>query len=358
MIRRISNIPLSYPWGSTHLIPDLIGSKETDAPISELWFGTHPASPSLVDTGESLKDLAGELGFLVKFLSAASPLSIQSHPNLEQARAGFENEQFLEIPIDDYSRNFKDANHKPELLIAISPFRVLSGFRPIAEINQELKEIASKDSHFESWAAGEKTLSQHFDFVFNELDPGLLDPLAEHSELVKFLSEFYPKDPGLGIAFLLNEIFLAPGEAVFLPAGNLHAYLQGLGVEVMASSDNVIRGGLTSKNVDIELLREITVFDSLNPKLGPKSLQQGLDEYEVSVDDFRVYRIEPSGSQLIADITLPEPGILVCVSGEIVVSNSLDEKLHLKKGEACYISNDARLISFSGAGTGYLATGS
>jgi len=355
---KIINQPLSYPWGSTHLIPDLIGLEESETPLSELWFGTHPVSPARTETGEELKELSGDLGFLVKFLSAASPLSIQSHPNLKQAKSGFEDEQVREVPIDDFSRNFKDANHKPELLVAISPFRVLSGFRPVSEINQELKEIASKDPAFDSWAAGDKTLQQHFDFVFAELDKQLLDSLANHSQLIGFLSEFYPGDKGLGIAFLLNEIFLAPGEAVFLPAGNLHAYLQGLGVEVMASSDNVIRGGLTSKNVDIDLLREITVFESLNPKLGPTALQKGLDEYVVAVDDFRVYRVEPSGSQLIADVNLPQDGIMVCVSGEIVVSNSLDEKLHLKRGEACFISNDARLISFSGAGTGYLATGS
>ena len=184
-----------------------------------------------------------------------------------------------------------------------------------------------------------------------------MDALKHHSDLVRYLADYYPNDKGLGVAFLLNEIFLAPGEAVFLPAGNLHAYLQGLGVEVMAASDNVVRGGLTPKHVDVEKLREITVFESLNPKLGPNELQRGLDEYEVDVEDFRVYRIEPSGQRLIADVELPGQAILVCVAGEVTVSDSLDQRVSLKKGEACYISNEARLVSFAGAGTAYLATG-
>ncbi len=357
MIEKLTSEPMTYPWGSTHLIPDLVGFEETETPIAEMWFGTHPISTAKL-ANEDLLSKFTQLGFMVKFLGASSPLSIQAHPSKDQAIAGFEDENNKGIALEDSSRIFKDENHKPEILIAVSPFRVLSGFRPIEKINQELAELATKDALFENWQQSAKTLSEHFDYVFQKLDSKTLQALKKHSELVRYLADYYQEDKGLAIAFLLNEIFLAPGEAVFLPAGNLHAYLQGLGVEVMASSDNVVRGGLTTKHVDVEKLREITVFESINPKLGPNQLQQGLDEYEVEVDDFRVYRIEPNGQRMIADIELPGEGILVCVGGEISVSNSLDERQTLSKGEACYISNEARLVSFAGSGTAYLATGS
>ena len=355
MIRKITNQPISYPWGSTHLIPDLVGFPETDTPIAEMWFGTHPQSTARLTDGTPLSDRT-DLPFMVKFLSASAPLSIQAHPNKQQALAGFQLENDSGLALTDPNRTFKDANHKPEILIAVSPFRVLSGFRPIEDINDDLQQIAKNDSRFHDWASV-TTLSGHFDYVFNHLSLELLEELAGHSELVAYLTQFHPGDKGLGIAFLLNEIFLAPGEAVFLPAGNLHAYIQGLGVEVMATSDNVVRGGLTSKHVDVEKLGQIAVFESLNPKLGPTVLQRGLDEYQTESEDFNVYRVEPASNQLIADVELSGDAILVCVSGEVTVSNSLEQRETIHKGEACYISNDARLVSFSGSGTAYLAIG-
>ena len=356
MISKISNSAISYAWGSTHLIPDLVGFEETETPIAEMWFGTHQLSTAKTESGKPLSEIT-ELGFMVKFLAAAAPLSIQAHPNKQQAKIGFAEENIAGVELSDPQRIFKDENHKPEILIAVSPFRVLSGFRKIEDINHELSELATKDARLEAWQKSAKTLSEHFDYIFQELDQQALQALQEHSDLVAFLAEFYPEDKGLAVAFLLNEIFLAPGEAVFLPAGNLHAYLQGLGVEVMASSDNVVRGGLTPKHVDQKKLREIAVFESLNPKLGPIALQHGLDEYELPIEDFNVYRIEPSGQQLIADVELPSEAILVCVAGEVTVSNSLTERETLSRGEACYISSDARLVSFTGSGTAFLATG-
>lgn len=357
MISKITNQAMNYSWGSTHLIADLVGIDETDKPLAEMWFGTHPISTAITEDGKPLSEIT-QLGFMMKFLAAASPLSIQAHPTIKQAEEGFSQENLQGIAIDSNSRIFKDENHKPEILIAVSPFRVLSGFRPVQEINSELIELAKKDPVFDKWASSEMTLSEHFDFVFEQITEELIQALQRESELVAYLAEHYPNDRGLGIAFLLNEIFLAPGEAVFLPAGNLHAYLQGLGVEVMAASDNVVRGGLTHKHVDVQKLREITVFESLNPKLGPTLLQRGLDEYELGIDDFRVYRVEPSGSQLIADVELPADALMVCVSGEVTVSNSLDERETISRGEACYISKEARLVSFAGSGTAYLAIGS
>lgn len=356
MISKITNSGISYPWGSTHLIPDLVGLEETETPIAEMWFGTHHLSTATTENGKPLSQITN-LDFMVKFLSAASPLSIQAHPDKAQAKDGFKKENLKGVDRSDPARIFKDDNHKPEILIAISPFRVLSGFRDIEDINADLDQLASKDSRLASWQRSAKTLAEHFDFVFESLDREGMQALKENSELVSFLSEFYPFDKGLGIAFLLNEIFLAPGEAVFLPAGNLHAYLQGLGVEVMAASDNVVRGGLTPKHVDRDKLREITVFESLNPKLGPMPLQRGLDEYELPIDDFRVYRVEPSGQQIIADVELPSEAIMVCVAGEVTVSDSLNHRETIGRGEACYVSSDARLVSFTGSGTAFLATG-
>ena len=356
MISKLTNTGISYEWGSTHLIPDLVGLEETDTPIAELWFGTHPISTARTEGDRPLSELT-TLDYMVKFLSAAAPLSIQAHPNKDQAREGFAKENLQGIELNDPRRVFKDENHKPEILIALSPFRVLSGFREVEVINAELEQLASNDARFKTWQQSASSLKEHFDFVFEKIEDETLEALKGHSELCAFLAEFHPNDKGLALAFLLNEIFLAPGEAVFLPAGNLHAYLQGLGVEVMASSDNVVRGGLSAKHVDAQKLREIAVFESLNPKLGPTPLQQGLDEYELPIDDFSVYRVEPSGSQLIADLEIPGEAVMVCVAGEVTVSNSLNERETIGRGQACYISNDARLISFSGSGTAYLAIG-
>lgn len=244
---------MHYAWGSPDALPRLLGREPDGRPWAELWFGTHPGGPAHV-TGPAgpvaLLDRAGELPFLAKFLAAAAPLSLQVHPTRAQAEAGFAREDAAGVPRDAPQRTYRDRAAKPEVMIALSPFRALCGFRPIDEAVTELRgagatalaERVARHGHGEAvrWLLAERPV----------LRPDL--------DRFRLLDDAYPGDPGALVALLLNEVHLEPGEAVFLPAGQLHMYLEGLGVEVMGASDNVVRGGLTVKHVDLpELARVI-----------------------------------------------------------------------------------------------------
>lgn len=347
MLSKLSNTPMAYAWGSDYLIQDLMGLRDT--PIAaEVWFGIHPKSPAMLPSGQSLSEIAPELSFMVKFLAAAKPLSIQVHPNLEQAKNGFAGAV----------AGYTDANHKPEILIAVSPFRALSGFRQLADIRSDIEKLSLVDDRFAAWLIASISLSACFDYIQASLQADDIARLAEIStdSLFRNLHLEHPGDKGVAIALMLNQINLRPGEALFLPAGNMHCYLEGLAVEVMANSDNVLRAGLTIKQTHPVQLRDVVVFESLNPLVRPKQLQRGLVDYPVSVADFKVYQLQPSASVMMADLKLLEDSIVVCVAGELAISTSLDEVVMLHPGDAYFVSK-ARLISIAGSGTGYLATG-
>jgi mannose-6-phosphate isomerase len=175
--------------------------------------------------------------------------------------------------------------------------------------------------------------------------------------LAERLNLLYPGDSGVVLALLMNHVFLEPGQALFLPSGNIHAYLSGLGIEVMAASDNVLRGGLTQKHIDLdELERVIDFTPGRIPLLQPRELSSGLIEYPCNTDDFLLYKVEPSGERLMADLQLEAEAVILCTAGEISVSNSLDERVILRRGEAAYMSAGARFFSISGGGTAFLAT--
>lgn len=353
---RISNTPRDYAWGSTDLIPQLLGTQPTGKPQAELWFGTHPDSQSMVhdDQNGTLSSRVGELGFLVKFLAAAKPLSIQAHPTKQWAAKRFS---------ENYP-GYTDANHKPELIAAVSEFRALCGFRRISDITDDLNQLAHEDPMFEPWLTALATdgLRGATKWALG-LDSTLVESFLSASkatsrhDLIRDISQHFPSDVGLLVSLLLNYVQLKPGEALFLPAGNIHAYLSGLGVEVMASSNNVLRGGLTVKPIDIDELLAVADFSELaNPVANQKLLMNGLVEYQTDGEDFRVYRVEPSGSNLLVDIRLTGKAILTCVAGEIAVSTSKDESLVLTKGQACFFEA-ANYFSILGSGTGYLALG-
>jgi mannose-6-phosphate isomerase len=176
-------------------------------------------------------------------------------------------------------------------------------------------------------------------------------------ELVAELLKQFPDDTGALVALMLNEVALEPGEAIYLPAGNVHAYLSGLGLEVMAASDNVLRAGLTSKHVDIAEVLEIADFSELvEPRLRPKKLAEGLIEYPVDCSEFRIYRAEVSGKNLLADLDLPASAMLICISGEVAVSTSLDEREVLTKSEVV-LASGAKKLSLSGSGTVFVVLG-
>jgi mannose-6-phosphate isomerase len=175
--------------------------------------------------------------------------------------------------------------------------------------------------------------------------------------LAERLNLLYPGDPGVVLALLMNHVFLEPGQALFLSAGNVHAYLSGLGVEVMAASDNVLRGGLTPKHIDVDELERVVDFRA--GKIAPviqREIVQGLIQYPCDTDAFLLYKAEPSGDRVLADLSMPGESVILCTAGEVAVSNSLEERIILRRGEAAYMSSEAKLFTISGSGTAFLAT--
>ena len=379
MIRLVTNQPRDYAWGSTTLIPDYFGLEQSGAPMAEIWFGTHPAWPTQL-VGEPNKTLLSlreqkSLSFLLKILAAGQPLSLQAHPNAQQAVEGFAAENLLGIPLDAPNRNYKDDKHKPEMLVALTPFDALAGFRPIEESLLLFRTLATDASPvlsqaFAAWVPIlERGIQEFFVFISGErgrvasitqelanLELGKYPEHSAHLQLVTELQELYPGDPGIIVTLLMNHMHLEPQQALQLSAGQVHAYVRGLGVEVMANSDNVLRGGLTPKHVDVAELQKVVIFEGAqNPVLSAKQLMTGLYEYPRLVEDYLLYRVEVSSMNLLADLKLQSEAIFLCTEGEVAVSNSLGEREVLRKGQAAYLA-DAKFFSFAGNGTGYLAT--
>ena len=383
MLVKIANQPRNYAWGSRTLIADYFGPELVSAapgqPAAEIWFGTHHGSPTVLAESKNttLADRLGghQLSFLLKILAADQPLSIQAHPTKGQAEAGFARENSQGIALGASNRNYKDNNHKPEIIVALSDFEALCGFKPLAEIDQLLEDMETHSGVSEGFrvmsANWRKLLHQQdgLQKIFTDVSQrrGNLDGFtAELTVMADFEARFavaerlnllYPGDPGVVLSLLMNHVFLEPGQALFLPAGNIHAYLQGLGVEVMAASDNVLRGGLTAKHVDVAELERVVDFNAGKiPLVVPREIAQGLVQYPCDTDDFLLYMAEPSGERLMADLSLTGESIILCTAGEIALSNSLEERVVLRRGEAAYMSSDAKFFSISGSGTAFLAT--
>ena len=387
MICILENSAREYAWGSTTSIPDYFGIPATGKPMAEIWFGTHPGSMTSVVGHGSLLDLRNQepLPFLFKILAAGTPLSIQAHPNTQQAIDGFATENALGIPLDASHRNYKDDKHKPEMLVALSGFRAAVGFRPLAQVVNAFDQIAVHSSNhgfqrlslaFSAWR--QALQDQGLEALFTQLLQSrgqlaeITDDLAkavapefagmgwssplEHLYTVPELEQLYPGDPGIIIFLLMNLVELKPFEAIQVGAGVIHAYLGGLGLEIMASSDNVLRGGLTPKHIDVAELQKVLNFDSGEfATLSAKKLVNGLYEYPRSVSDYLLYRIEVGGHNLLADLKLANPAIVICTSGEIAVGDSKDNRRVITKGQVAYLA-DANFFSFSGIGTAFLAT--
>lgn len=383
MLVKIANHPRNYAWGSRTLIQEYFGAdafgQQNGEPIAEVWFGTHAGSPAFIasNPAESLQQaLAGrELSFLLKILAADEPLSIQAHPTSEQAEAGFKRENESGIALTASNRNYKDPHHKPEVIVALSDFEMLCGFKPVAEISELLHDMASRDSVSETF----KSLVQHWQELLRKPDGlkqvfsdvihrrgslsgfnaelvGLADFEARFA-LAERLNLLYPGDPGVVLALFMNHMLIKPGQAVFLPAGNIHAYLRGLGIELMASSDNVLRGGLTPKHIDVDELERVLDFRAAHiPLVEPKALANHLIEYPCAEDDFVLYVAKPSESQRLTNLDLPGESILLCTEGRVAIATSTDGSLELGQGEAAYLSANAQSVGISGSGTVFLAS--
>jgi mannose-6-phosphate isomerase len=359
-----------YPWGSHTVIPELLGlPSPADQPYAELWMGAHPDAPSVLADGRGLDaaidaDPDGLLGpavherfgprlpFLMKVLAADRPLSLQAHPTTAQAEAGYAAEEAAGVPNIDPTRTFKDPYHKPEILVAITEVEALCGFRPVEESLHclaklqlpELKPTIAALARGGLRAAIPQLLAlsarRRQSLVRAVADKAAAFVAAHDPEFINTyrwaasLADTYPGDPGVVISLMCNHLRLAPGEAVFLPAGNLHAYLCGAGVEVMASSDNVLRGGLTNKHVDLAALIEVLDFtDGKVPVLHPVLGRGGL-RYPVPVEDFDLTRVQVDVDPGV--LTTSGPQVLLCAEGTAVLTAS-DGEIVLERGASAFV---------------------
>lgn len=382
MLVKLSNQALSYAWGSKTLISDYFGISATGKPMAEIWFGTHDGSPTeVVGANKSLKSLLEEqsesrrLPFLLKILAAEAPLSIQAHPNPQQAVEGFARENAAGIPVDAPHRNYKDDLAKPELIVALTErFDALVGFSSAATVKEkfsELLEVGPSESfkavltRWSLWLESEEGIRKVFidTLTASDCDESFISDLIDAAEqcpalvdLVVHLAEHHGKDRGIATALLMNHMTLKRGEGVFVPAGMPHAYLSGLGVEVMLASDNVLRGGLTPKHIDVEELTNVLVFESVDPQLvKTKNLAVGFEQFDLPTEEFDFYRASVGSNNLLADINLPGDAVVLCTEGSVAVSNSQAEREVINSGEAAFLSGDARSFSLAGNGVVFIA---
>lgn len=384
----IENVLRDYAWGSTTAIASLLGRPESGRPEAELWIGAHPDSPSVAHLpedgsrspldalissdpehflgAESVSAFGPRLPFLAKILAAAQPLSLQVHPSLEQAREGFARENEAGIDPHAAHRNYRDDNHKPEMILALTPFEALCGFRPAAETRKILQHVAAAfhgggqapellrallgdldgpdegaalRRAFERLITGGTDVAEETALVVAALVSGApLEPYQAELGTAISLNEKYPGDPGVLISLLLNRISLKPGQAVYLPAGNVHAYLHGLGVEVMASSDNVLRGGLTPKHVDVpELLRTIDFHPVAVPMLDAEKTVLDQDIFRPPFREFQLQRIELGPDAGPVPLAQAGPAVIIVVAGDVYLDSPKGD-LQLSRGGSAFIA--------------------
>lgn len=383
-MQRLQNAVQGYAWGSLTAIAELRGAPASATPEAELWMGAHPSAPSrLVEGGQPLGELIASapeknlgatcmrrfgprLPFLFKVLAAAHPLSLQAHPTESQAQEGFDREEATGLPVTAPNRNYKDRNHKPELLCAMTPFWALCGFRDVAVTNQLIAALGSKGltqacapltkdgpdalkAVFVSLlglgpSAAAELLSDAINAcIMHKVAQG---PWKDECAWAERLAALYPADVGAVVSLLLNVVRLDPGEAIYLPAGNLHAYLEGTGLEIMASSDNVLRGGLTKKHVDVPELSRVLDF-----RAGPVNILRGEGErpfervYPTSAPEFELSVIRLAGEST-PPLMRRGPEILLVTRGDVLARGR--SELFLTRGDTLYIPFDEGPFTLTG----------
>jgi len=363
-IVRIEGVVQTYAWGSTTAIPALLGVEPTTEPQAELWLGAHPLGPARLDDGRRLGDaLDSRLPFLLKVLAAAAPLSLQAHPSPEQAARGYQREEAAGVPLDAPHRNYRDPNHKPELICPLGRFEALCGFRDPAVTVDLLRslDVAALAPVIDPLAAGDVraalgvALGASPEVVSNVVDACRQASHerfgAERSWVIR-LAEGHPGDAGVVVALLLNLVVLGADEALELPAGNLHAYLEGVGIELMANSDNVLRAGLTSKHVDVPELMAILDCTSMEVSpIRPHVLAPGVELWDSAAADFRLTRLRPDRAGGTVRLRPQGPEILLVVDGAVRAGD-----LPLGKGQAAFVPPGIGNYAVTGTGTVYRAT--
>lgn len=373
-----------YAWGSTTDIPALMGTQPSGEPIAEAWFGAHAAAPSTLDDQSTLaalieSDPGGQLGpatierfgtrlpYLIKLLAAAGPLSIQVHPTIEQAIEGCAREDAAGIDRAASNRSFRDDNHKPELICALTRFEAVVGFRTVDRTLAFFETIGADElnptaSTLHSEGIG-AALRQILTLAVDDAARIVCAVVArceqvtgewgDEAALLVRLANTYPGDPGVLTAALLNRIVLEPGQAVYLGAGNLHAYVEGFGVEIMANSDNVLRGGLTPKHMDVAALLEVVdASPYLPPILGAEqAAHSGQTNYVTPAPEFALTRLEaPNGVKR----TLSGPEIVLCAGGSLTVSSG-DQQVTVTAGSAVWAPASLDSITIDGTGLTFVA---
>jgi len=375
---------MPYPWGDSRYIQELCYLEELiGTPLAEMWLGAHPSASSwlLGDEGEIslLEAIAANparhlghardiyqsrLPYLFKVLAAAKPLSIQLHPDKATAEKGFAAENAQGIALDDPHRIFRDDNHKPEMIMALTPFSLLCGFRPYHEIANLLATLEIQKIWPSAGSFVKQPSEQNLSALYQDMMPGspalmskqldqVLDNnhpydryVADAVQICRLLQQHFPCDKGVLAPLVMNVISLEPGQALFIDARVLHSYIGGAGIELMANSDNVVRGGLTNKYVNPEALMQIADFHPLEPRiLSPQSSVQGgfrQEIYPVAASEFSLQMIELHGK---LQLDLPAtPHILLVLKGQLDINGSV----YLGKGEAGYLPACETQVELSG----------
>lgn len=379
-----------YPWGTEDAIPELLEVRADGRPWAEYWLGAHPSGPGTLGGGDRLdhilhaqpellgaanREAFGEqLPFLVKVLSARHALSLQAHPSRAQAEDGFARENAAGVPLDAPQRLYRDAWPKPEMMIALDEFHALCGFRdPAATVSLfdglgvagELEQVLRPLKNQKDPTALADTFLNALNV--DEARTGLVGlvtaaareyadspgELGEFARTAVELSAIFPADPGILAALMLHRIILAPGEAVFVPSGCLHSHLRGTGIEVMANSDNVIRGGLTTKYIDTAELLNVVDFSVRRPVITrPTPLAPGVMHYVTGCPEFDVWRLDPA----TADCPVPGEGsarVVLVSAGEIELTSD-QYTLQLRKGGAAFIGASEGGVRAAGDGVAFV----
>ena len=393
---RLTNTLQRYSWGSPTSIPELLGMEADGRPVAEMWLGAHPLAPSVAhSTGDSTADPADpvdlatllrsspdallgkavvegfgpRLPYLMKMLAADRPLSLQVHPHPHQARTGFSRENLAGVPLDAPTRNYKDDQHKPEMILALTPFEGLCGFRRPSRVLALLDGLegefvsSMRDALRDSPdARGVRTA---FEIALSARQVDCQADLARTISSVRakieregstsrglrtavHLSEEFPGDPGALVSLMLNRVSLQPGEAVYLGAGEVHAYLSGVGVEIMASSDNVLRAGLTDKWVDVDELLACASYVPRPPEHPVLRAEPGgLTAFRAPVPEFSLLYGRVSGSALV---THDGPRIVLCLEGALTLTGPLGTLVTLERGESAFVPFDVGHLGLEGTG--------
>ncbi|MDP6395211.1 MAG: mannose-6-phosphate isomerase, class I [Desulfobacterales bacterium] len=386
----LKNTVQEYEWGSHTAIPELLGQPASGKPQAELWMGTHPCAPSMVRhqggwiplsrliekypqemLGQSVKKkYQNKLPYLFKVLAAVKPLSLQAHPSIKQAKEGFEKENRLGTPIGAPNRNYKDNNHKPECICALTPFWALNGFRKIHDIIYLLTKICPKGLKEELRELKKYTDPFGLKYFFNALMTmnkkkknrmivealGNAKAFSKKNHIFKWIIKLhseYPYDMGILSPALLNLIRLKPGQAMFLSEGVLHAHLEGVGIELMANSDNVLRGGLTPKHIDVQELLNVLHFEEIEVTiLKPKKINNCERVFLAPAEEFLLSIIEIKKGINFSSPENRSIEIIFCTAGSATIYDvDGDKEVDLFKGTSVVIPSVINKYMINGNAT-------